>query len=267
MPRPTIAIPPEIEQWIKDQYCYEHKTAEELVQALANEHDIEMTSRTLGRRLQEWGCKKQTRVNYTFELVSRFLILFYQMVLDDKTITYILNVEGMSISYSNVARLRRKLGIRRRVRAGDYDIAWEELIAIVEREFHEGMLRNYGRNFLYAHFRRSQYLVSRYRLWEAVRIVDPEGIALRTGDANRKRGSYEVPGPNWIWSLDGYCKVELVEIQIYAAIDAFSRMVLWIYVGISGRIIRLIWAYSVHKNCMVKLGNNCGRWAGLITGY
>ena len=65
--------------------------------------------------------------------------------------------------------------------------------------------------------------------------MDPEGIALRTGDANRKRGSYEVPGPNWIWSLDGYCKLELVGIQIYAAIDAFSRMVLWIYVGISGR--------------------------------
>ena len=162
MPRPTIAMPPEIQQWIRDQYCYEHKTAEELVQALANEHEFEITLRTLKRRLQEWGCKKQTRVDYTFELVSRFLILFYQMVLDDKTITYILNVEGMSISHSNVARLRRKLGIRRRVRAGDYDIAWDELIAIVEREFHEGMLRNYGRNFLYAHFRRSQYLVSRY---------------------------------------------------------------------------------------------------------
>ena len=110
-------------------------------------------------------------MEYIFELISRFLILFYQMVLDDKTITYILNVEGMSISQGNVARLRRKLGIRRRVRAGDYDIAWEELIAIVEREFHEGMLRNYKRNFLYAHFRRSQYLVSRYASFSRFSVV------------------------------------------------------------------------------------------------
>ena len=122
MPHPTIAIPPEIEQWIKDQYYYKHKTAEELVQALANEHNIKMTSHTLGRKLQEWGYKKQTQVDYTFKLVSRFLILFYQMVLDDKTITYILNVEGISISHSNVTQLRRKLKIRRRVRASNYNI-------------------------------------------------------------------------------------------------------------------------------------------------
>lgn len=171
MPRPTISVPPEIQQWIENQYCYEHKTIEEIVQALADEHGIDITARTLRRRLKEWDCKKQTRVEYTFELISRFLILFYQMVLDDSTIAFILGVEGMSISQSNVGRLRRKLGIRRRVRAGDYDIGWEELIAIVEREYHEGMLRNYGRNFLYAHFRRSQYLVTRYASFFIIRII------------------------------------------------------------------------------------------------
>jgi hypothetical protein len=35
--------------------------------------------------------------------------------------------------------------------------------------------------------------------------------------------------------MDGYCKFEEFGIQIYAAIDAYSRNIIWIYVGVSGR--------------------------------
>jgi hypothetical protein len=35
--------------------------------------------------------------------------------------------------------------------------------------------------------------------------------------------------------MDGYCKLENWGIQIYAAIDAYSRYVIWYYVGISAR--------------------------------
>ena len=51
----------------------------------------------------------------------------------------------------------------------------------------------------------------------------------------RHRGEYIVPGPTFIWSLDGYLKLEFYGIEVYAAIDAYSRYILWIYVGISAR--------------------------------
>ena len=44
-----------------------------------------------------------------------------------------------------------------------------------------------------------------------------------------------MPGPNYLWSIDGYCKLSFFGFEIYAAIDAYSRYITWIYVGISNR--------------------------------
>lgn len=44
-----------------------------------------------------------------------------------------------------------------------------------------------------------------------------------------------VPGPDHIWSVDGYMKLDPYGIQIYAAIDAYSRYIIWVYVGIDTR--------------------------------
>ena len=51
----------------------------------------------------------------------------------------------------------------------------------------------------------------------------------------RHRGEYIVPGPNYLWSLDGYCKFDRFGFEIYAAIDAYSRYIVWVYVGVSAR--------------------------------
>jgi hypothetical protein len=44
-----------------------------------------------------------------------------------------------------------------------------------------------------------------------------------------------VPGPNFIWSIDGYLKLAPYGIEVYAAIDAYSRYIIWVYVGITAR--------------------------------
>lgn len=36
-----------------------------------------------------------------------------------------------------------------------------------------------------------------------------------------------------MWSVDGYSKLDDYGIQIYAGIDAYSRNIVWIYVGLS----------------------------------
>jgi hypothetical protein len=50
-------------------------------------------------------------------------------------------------------------------------------------------------------------------------------------DFQRKKGKYIVPGPDFVWCIDGYMKLELFGIEIYAAIDGYSRYIIWTYVG------------------------------------
>jgi hypothetical protein len=73
------------------------------------------------------------------------------------------------------------------------------------------------------------------RLFSAVKTLYPEGIARRKQDMQRHRGQYIVPGPNFVWSIDGHLKLAFGGIEIYAAIDAYSRYIPWFYCGISGR--------------------------------
>ena len=42
-----------------------------------------------------------------------------------------------------------------------------------------------------------------------------------------------MPGPNFIWSIDGHDKLHNHGIDIYVGIDAHARYVMWCYVGIS----------------------------------
>lgn len=66
-----------------------------------------------------------------------------------------------------------------------------------------------------------------------VKQLDPQGVAARRGDLQRHRGKYVVPGPNFIWSIDGYMKLVNYGIEVYAVMDAYSRKIIPAYVGLS----------------------------------
>lgn len=51
----------------------------------------------------------------------------------------------------------------------------------------------------------------------------------------RSRGVYSCPGPNFVWHVDGHMKLVNFGIEIYGAIDGYSRYAPWIYVGITAR--------------------------------
>jgi hypothetical protein len=42
-------------------------------------------------------------------------------------------------------------------------------------------------------------------------------------------------GPNQLWCLDGHDKLSQYGIQIYPAVDAYSRKILWMYCGTAKR--------------------------------
>jgi hypothetical protein len=69
-----------------------------------------------------------------------------------------------------------------------------------------------------------------------VKELNPEGVARRKHRLNRRRGEYITPGPNYLWSIDAYCKLEKWGFQIYAGIDAYSRCIVWLYCLVTARL-------------------------------
>lgn len=80
--------------------------------------------------------------------------------------------------------------------------------------------------------RRNKYHlnVKQNTVLEILRIVDPEGVEKRSR-YQLKRREYKVPGPNYLWHLDGFDKLKRFGLAIHGCVDGFSRKVLWLDVA------------------------------------
>jgi len=84
----------------------------------------------------------------------------------------------------------------------------------------------YGRQYTYQRLKQAGMPVVRDRMFKILKELDPLGVASRSIHLSSKaRGVYLVPGPNFVWSIDGHHKLSMYGIEIYAGIDAFSRYV------------------------------------------
>jgi hypothetical protein len=95
------------------------------------------------------------------------------------------------------------------------------------------VIDGYGKGFLQTHFRQKGFLIARDRLFSVYRSLNPEGVDRRKRKLQQRRGEYVVPGPNFVWSMDGHDKLKPYGIEIYGCIDTYSRYVIWVYIGIS----------------------------------
>ena len=86
----------------------------DIARRLNLEHGLDISERTISRRLTSWGVpRKKNRLPPTQELQDRILF-HYNKNLNDDEICVALNTEGYAIKPRNLARLRQKLGMRRR---------------------------------------------------------------------------------------------------------------------------------------------------------
>ncbi|EEA18591.1 hypothetical protein TMatcc_005566 [Talaromyces marneffei ATCC 18224] len=210
------------------------QSASNITKILSDKYQITVHSQTIRRRLQQWGV---SRTNHeSKELEDKIKELYFQHGLRDRQIIHALEKNGIKISQSTLTTIRRRLGLHRRVvNPEDIQNINDLVRAEVQKQLNSGRIEGYGRGHLYRFFRLKGYNIARDRLYSIVQELDPDGVKRRKSDVYRRRGEYVVPGPNYIWSMDGHDKLSFWGIQIYAAIDAFSRYITWCYVGISNR--------------------------------
>lgn len=75
--------------------------------------------------------------------------------------------------------------------------------------------------------------VSRNWVWTVYHKIGAKHVKHRLYNLQRHRGAYIVPEPDFVWSVNGYMKFRYFGLKIYAAIDAYSRYIIWIYVEVT----------------------------------
>jgi len=86
----------------------------DIARRLNLDHGLDVSERTISRRLMAWNVpRKKTRITATQDLRDR-IVYHYNKNLNDEQIAAALVSEGFDVKARNLARLRQKLGMRRR---------------------------------------------------------------------------------------------------------------------------------------------------------
>jgi len=200
-----------------------------------------ISRRTLLRRLKRWNIStRSTTAGTDATLITAIRDEFHSTNSNDSTIAATLTTNGIPTTANQVQEVRLRHGWRRRA-ANDEQLAEQraETFQMVQEELEEGTIRAYGRELTKTHLLTHRaYRAREDDVRDALRKLDDKGTAARKPGPKRRRkrgGEYIVRGPDWLWCIDGHDKFRNYGIQIYAAVDAFSRKILWFYIGNSNR--------------------------------
>ncbi|KAF6238641.1 hypothetical protein HO173_003147 [Letharia columbiana] len=210
---------------------------QEILRILSTQRGLSISRDVLMKNLRAWDKRRYDAPPCRDEKLRNSLImfLFLKQNANDEEILVDLESRDLAVTPRKLRRLRIDMGLRRRRKLKDARFQDEEIIRIMKEHLNEGVIGDWGLTHLYAYFRRNSIIISRDDIMYGLRVVDPAGVNRRYQKKQHRRKKFLVEGPNAIWSIDAHCKLEIVGIQIYAVIDAYSRKIIWIYVGISAR--------------------------------
>jgi hypothetical protein len=98
----------------------------DIARRLNLDHGLDISERTISRRLTVWNVpRKKTRIAATDDLRDR-IAYHYNKNLNDEQIAAALVAEGFDVKPRNLARLRQKLGMRRRSKYPEFRAESEE---------------------------------------------------------------------------------------------------------------------------------------------
>lgn len=141
-------------------------TASETRKQLEQEHGICISDRTLRRALAAWEVHVTIRrdPSQDTELRARVVTLFYQWQLVDKDMAEILRYDGFKVSARSLQVLRLSMGLTKRVfpwQEEELDIKIQE---VLQQEYNDGAIEDYGKNHLYQYIREKYHIIGRYAL-------------------------------------------------------------------------------------------------------
>ncbi|PWY62025.1 hypothetical protein BO83DRAFT_460335 [Aspergillus eucalypticola CBS 122712] len=177
MGRPKFDLEP-YKAKISDLF-HQNQSTSDIASYIEATYRVRVRERTIKDRLSVWGVSKcDCTATTDSSLHSRIKELFFERCLSDAEILF---------SARTLRRICTEQGLVRRTDDSSY-----------------------GRELLFAYMRGERLIIPRYRLYNIYRMIAPEAIQQRKNDMQRSRGSYVVPGPDHIWSVDGYMKLDPV---------------------------------------------------------
>jgi hypothetical protein len=230
--------------------------AEDLIEMAANnstqlemltwlsERGVTVSRSTLTCRFTEWRDRDRERPIVSgvqgpdLEQAINYFFHHHPTYSDPQIAQRIQEEYGLQTTANQVKVIRHEQGWLRR--NNDIEVAEDEeehTTTLIQQLLEEGRIRQYGRRQLITHLARKYGHRSRENdVRKALQILDNYGIQSRRPQKKKKRlENYEVPGPDWLWCLDGHDKLAKYGIEIYACVDAYSRKIIWFYVGSSNR--------------------------------
>jgi len=235
MPRPAIELDvyrTEIERRIANK-----DTQGQIRRWLAS-RGVRISKNTLSTRVVAWEASRRTRTAASDpSLIAAVEQEFFTTHHDDQTIADAITAQGLSTTRNQVEEIRLSQGWRRRHRGNAVAEARAETFARVQAALQEGACRCYGRRFLQSYLRLNGHIAREDDVRDALAHFDPQGTEARRRGPSRRQpgGEFIVPGPDFLWSIDGHDKFRNYGIGIYAGVDVYSRRIQWIYVGNSNR--------------------------------
>jgi hypothetical protein len=115
-------------------------------------HKIAVDKRTIKRRLQQWDIKIKTTTLDTPLLRAQIAILFRLGNTDEETLEDFTNI-GYQISIWTITRIRKQMGLIRRMNIFDKKAINEQIFEVLQRELDNGRIASYGQRHLHVYFR------------------------------------------------------------------------------------------------------------------
>jgi hypothetical protein len=246
-------------------------TYDDLKVWLEVEQGLKISVRSIKDWFKDWGVGRHLRVEVEDHVKAKIREMYFEDCADDNEIIEELQEkEGIFLTKGAIVRMRSEMNLMRRIRGPEAQAEADQLAYhVIADGLLTGPIDGYGKGYLHAHFRSSHVNVQRDRLFKVYKTLNPEGVQRRKKDLQRRRGEYIVPGPNWLWSIDGHDKLKPYGIEIYAGIDAYSRFITWIYVGVSNATAVSVAQQYIH--CVKKGGifpqfvrSDCGGETGML---
>ena len=141
---------------------YSGKTISDLVKYLKDTYEVEISICTLKRRLRTWHITVRPSAQDTSALRDRISELFFNG-LDEQQLLRTLQQEGYQTGKYSLVRIRKELGLKRRLRTNEEQDQAEELAQYtLTEELQKGVVEGYGRGLLYAHFQQLGIHIARF---------------------------------------------------------------------------------------------------------